>query len=38
MPENYLIQVTNSKEYKKAKCVNRKVVAKVSQNEYKDVS
>ena len=29
--------MSNSKEYKKAKGVNKNVVAKVSLNEYKDV-
>ena len=33
----YLILVINSSEYKKAKRVDKNVVTKTSQNEYKDV-
>ena len=35
-PKMYLILVSNSREYKKAKIVNFSVVAKISRNEYKD--
>ena len=35
-PKMYLILVSNSREYKKAKIVNKNVVAKISRNEYKD--
>ena len=35
-PNIYSILVSNSSEYKKAKDVNKNVVAKISHNEYKD--
>ena len=33
-----LVLVSNSKEYKKAKGVSKNIVAKISRNEYKNVS
>ena len=36
-PKFYLIVVSDSSEYKKAKGANKKAVAKKSHNEYKDV-
>ena len=36
-PKLYLILVSDSSEYKKAKSINKNVVAKTSNNEYKYV-
>ena len=32
----YSVLVSDSSEYKKAKCVNENIVAKINQNEYKN--
>ena len=36
-PKTYSYLVDNNSEHKKAKCVNRNVVATISHNKYKDV-
>ena len=36
-PKMYLIVVSDSSKYIKAKGLNKNVVAKISHNEYKDV-
>ena len=36
-PKMYLYLLNNNSEYKKAKDVNRNIVATISHNEYKDV-